>query len=338
MERSSMIKKACAIALAAILFVPGISFIQTYAANGINMDKMCILTIAADGSEYAEEFKEMEIGVSLYKVADYETTGRFTAVGAFAEMDFSEVDSETTADDWLILAEQAAGYISAAEPAAQTVVKTEEGSDVAKAVVEDMEVGLYLVVPEDTYNPEYSNKYTFTPYLTALPTYAYNSEEVITGWNYEPVIGLKAGVEEQYGNLKITKKLENYNQSLGPVTFVFAVKAVSPTGTVVYDNVVSTTHSEAGSETVTIEDLPATATVTVTEVYSGASYTASSAEIVEGITIYSEKAVEEGAAESSVTFTNKYDGGTKGGYGVLNRFESDGAGGWIWENPTKNVE
>lgn len=341
MKIKSIVKKWYAIALAVILLLPGLSFIKASAAGYIEVDKLCTLTITVEGSEYAEEFKEMEIPVSLYKVADVDAAGNFTAVGAFGEMDFSVLDSETTAEDWLAFAEQAAGYASGAEVAAQTVVKTAEGADMAQAVIGDLPVGLYLVAPEDTYNPTYSYKYIFTPYLTALPFRDIELSENGTGkdeWVYEPVIGLKAGMEDQYGKLSITKNLSNYNESLGPVTFVFLVEAVNSAGVTVYSNVVSTTHSAAGNETVTLEKIPAGATVTVTEVYSGASYTASGDEVREGVVIYSEKAVEEGAAQTSVSFTNKYDGGTKGGYGVLNCFDPDGQGGWIWENPIQNEE
>lgn len=341
MKRKGIVKRGYAIALAAILLLPGLSLVKTYAADWIETDKLCTLTISVEGSEYAEDFKEMEIPVSLYKVADVDRVCNFTAIGAFENLDFSKLDSETTAEDWLAYAEQATGYMGDAEVAIQTVLKAEEGTDIAQAVIGDVETGLYLVVPEDTYNPTYSCKYIFTPYLTALPYREYEvSESGVTKdeWNYEPVIGLKAGMEEQYGKLSITKNLSNYNESLGPVTFVFLVEAVNPAGMTVYSNVVSTTHSAAGNETVTLDKIPASASVTVKEVYSGASYTASGDDIREGVIIYSDKAVEEGATQTSVSFTNEYDGGTKGGYGVLNCFEPDGQGGWIWENPIKNIE
>ena len=33
----------------------------------------------------------------------------------------------------------------------------------------NLATGMYLVVPGETFNQDYSYKYTFTPYLTALP-------------------------------------------------------------------------------------------------------------------------------------------------------------------------
>lgn len=98
------------------------------------------------------------------------------------------------------------------------------------------------------------------------------------------------------------------------------------------------TFSAAGSENITLEQIPAGLMMTVTEEYSGASY-----EYVgsneEQVLIWSEEAVLVGAGpEASVTFENRYGGGSQGGYGVTNHFESDGAGGWMWENPTASPE
>ena len=78
---------------------------------------------------------------------------------------------------------------------------------------------------------------------------------------------------------------------------------------------------------------PAGLTVKVTEVYSGASY-----ELVDSpekdALIWSDAAVASGEhSEASVSFTNRYGGGNRGGYGVTNHFDSDGSGGWTWVNP-----
>lgn len=344
MKMKNLVKKGSAIALAAVLLLPGVSLLKANAANAIDTEQPCTLTIgvAVEEYDYVNGFTDMEIPVALYKVADVDAGGNFTAVGAFAEMDFSVLSDTTTADDWMKLAEQANGKLSeTVEPTASTVVKTEEGADEARAAVENLEVGLYLVVPEDCYNPDYSYHVTFTPYLTALPTNAYALPEYGTGedaWDYKPAIGLKAGTEEQFGKLSITKILTNYNATLGPVTFVFEIEGKDALGEVIYSNVVTTTHTQAGNETVTLENLPAAMNVTVKEVYSGASYEASSAELVEGLVINSEAAVEAGLEEAKASFTNQYDGGLKSGYGVNNHFESNGEGGWIWSSSTQNVE
>lgn len=98
-------------------------------------------------------------------------------------------------------------------------------------------------------------------------------------------------------------------------------------------NKITVGNAAAGSSTVTLENIPAGLTVTVDEIYSGASYTADGSK-EETALIVSDAAVAAGEEAASVAFRNRYSGGNRGGYGVTNHFESDGAGGWTWENPT----
>ncbi len=94
------------------------------------------------------------------------------------------------------------------------------------------------------------------------------------------------------------------------------------------------TFASAGSKTLTIDQIPAGLSVTVTEVYSGASYTVSGSGEETVLIVSDAAAGADAAQEASVVFTNRYNGGNRGGYGVTNRFESDGNGGWTWNNPT----
>jgi len=330
-------RRGCALALAVLLGLSGLVQIRTQAATGIETGRLCTLTVSVADSEYKEEFNEMKIPVSLYRVADVDVSGRYAPVEPFKGMDFSSLGSETKAEDWTVLAEEAVECLEGTEvPAVQTkeAAAAEGSTEAAGAVFEDLATRLYLVVPEAAYNKDYTVRYLFTPYLTALPS----SEYTLTGagsdeWNYDTVIGLKAEGEPQYGRLNITKVLSNYNETLGRTSFVFQVEGRDETGALVYSNVISTTHEGAGSETVTLGQIPAGLTVTVTEVYSGASY-----ELVDSrekdVLIWSDAAVASGEhSEASVSFTNRYGGGNRGGYGVTNHFDSDGSGGWTWVNP-----
>jgi len=330
-------RRGCALALAVLLGLSGLVQIRTQAATGIETGRLCTLTVSVADSEYKEEFNEMKIPVSLYRVADVDVSGRYAPVEPFKGMDFSSLGSETKAEDWTVLAEEAVECLEGTEvPAVQTkeAAAAEGSTEAAGAVFEDLATRLYLVVPEAAYNKDYTVRYLFTPYLTALPS----SEYTLTGagsdeWNYDTVIGLKAEGEPQYGRLNITKVLSNYNETLGRTSFVFQVEGRDETGALVYSNVISTTHEGAGSETVTLGQIPAGLTVKVTEVYSGASY-----ELVDSpekdALIWSDAAVASGEhSEASVSFTNRYGGGNRGGYGVTNHFDSDGSGGWTWVNP-----
>ena len=351
MKTGKRMKRGYALALAFLLTLPCLAKIRTEAALAIDTEADCSLTVSVEDSDYKDDFNDMVIPVTLYRVADVDASGRFTSVEPFTKVDFGDVSNTTTADDWMKLAADA-GKCLEGNPAIPEgnvstvdVQKTQGQGSYATGTFEDLRTGMYLVVPADTYNADHTVKYTFTPYLTALPS----SEYTLTGsgsedWEYDTVVGLKAGEETQYGKLNITKVLSNYNETLGRTSFVFQIEGRDETGTVVYSNVISTTHEGTGPETVKLDKIPAGLTVTVTEVYSGASYRVVGSDTDSDV-IWSDSAVADGTAggkgpngEAGVTFTNEYDGGNRGGYGVTNQFDSDGNGGWIWENPTTPAE
>jgi hypothetical protein len=344
--------KKYALALAALLLLSCVSLMQTHAANEVDLNKECSLTVSVDvtnaigsSGEYLEDFNRMQIPVSVYRVAAVDAAGQmFTPEETFAELDFDQINkkpSAVTAADWQTLAEQAEKIREASLPQedGSVIVQKQEGAEAAVGTIAGLKPGMYLVVPKESYNPDYSVKYAFAPYLTALPSSAYTLEGTGSdAWNYDTTIGLKPDAQDQYGKLHIVKTLENYNETLGKATFVFHIVGKDKDGNVRYDEVESMTYSAAGSETITIEKIPAGLTMTVTEVYSGASYTAVGSR-EETAVVWSDAAVEAGAgSEASVAFRNRYDGGNRSGYGVTNRFESDGAGGWTWENPTKQKQ
>lgn len=345
MKISKRVRTGYALALAGILALPGLSLLTTQAAGAIDTGAKCSLTVTVEESEYAKDFNDMSIPVAVYKVADVDSVGKYTAARAFAGMDFSKISSTTTAEEWMELGKQAEEIRVKAEPAPEpsgevTVQKEAGSTEPAKGTIRDLATGMYLVVPAETYNKDYTVKYVFNPYLTALPgnPYASSGGEGSDEWDYNPVIGLKAEGEPQTGKLIITKTLENYNETLGKTSFVFEITGRDSAGNLVYSNVVSTTHEGPGDQSVTLEGLPAGITVTVKEVYEGASYELDSPKVVDGILIWSDVAVDAGLGETaSVTFRNKYDGGNRGGYGVTNQFDSDGNGGWTWEPPTKRL-
>lgn len=354
MKIREKIKKGYVIALAVLMLLSCISLMQAQAAGGIDPDADCSLTISvdingnADGSttgnaDYLNDFNQMKISVPVYKVADVDVTGqKFTPVEAFQTMDFSivaENPSSVTAGTWMDLAEEAAKILeedSSIEPVDTVEVEKPENGTTAVGMIEGLKPGMYLVAPEACYNPDYTVLYKFTPYLTALPS----SEYTLSGsgsddWVYDTTIGLKPDAELLYGKLKIIKNLKNYNATLGDATFVFRIVGIDKNGDVKYDEMESLTFTEAGSTTITLEKIPAGLDITVTEVYSGASYKIEGSD-KQNTVIWADAAIAAGAAgaqEAAVSFTNIYDGGNRSGYGVTNHFEDDGNKGWTW---TKN--
>lgn len=353
MKIRKKIKKGYLLAVAALLALPCINLMQAQAAREIDLNRECSLTVsveagtAAGSSEsYLEDFNQMAIPVSVYRVADVDVTGnRFTPLGAFENMDFDGINqrgSAVTADEWMTLAKQAEEIRKEENPkedGSVTVQKADGSSGAAFGTITGLTPGMYLVAPKSTYNTDYTVEYTFAPYLTALPGNHYTEGGTESDdWIYDTTVGLKPDAVPQYGKLNITKILQNYNETLGRTTFVFHITGVDKDGAVRYEEVESMTYHAAGSNTITLERIPAGLTITVEEVYSGASYEAVGSN-TETTLLWSDAGVSAGIAEeSSVTFENRYGGGNRGGYGVTNHFESDGAGGWIWQNPTTPAE
>ncbi|MEZ3485449.1 MAG: hypothetical protein K1W22_02320 [Lachnospiraceae bacterium] len=335
MKISKRVRRGYALVLALLLALPCLTLLPAQAADAIEVDRKCSLTVSVEGN-YDEAFEadlsEMQIPVGLYRVSRADAVGRYTGVGSWASMKFDSISSATTAEDWTTLAEEAYGLIGDNQPSAQEKIEKRPG-ETASARFANLETGMYLVVPETTFNTDYSYEYTFTPYLTALPGNAYAQTGAgDDSWNYEPVIGLKAERVQQEGALNISKTLDTYNETLGATTCVFQVEGRDDAGNVVYSNVISATLEGAGStETVKLTGIPAGIQVIVTEVYAGSNYQAVGPDTAETV-IVSEAALEniDGASEASVSFTNAYNGGNRGGYGVTNHFNLDENGLWDW--------
>lgn len=341
-------KTGCAVVLAALMTLTGVSAGQTYAADAIEVDKTdCSITVSVnivsvgddENQKYVEDFEKMNIPVDIYRVAVVDVTGqKYENITPFENVDLSSISSETTAADWQAKAEEAVKVLEDAEPAASEVTK--DGT----AEFKGLATGMYLVVPEATYNTDYTTRYTFTPYLTALPS----SDYALTGtgsdeWDYNIEIGLKPEAEPQFGKLEIHKELQNYNETLGQTTFVFSVEAIDDNGNLLYDSennpvyseVVSTTHEGLATETVILDKIPAGVMVRVKEVYPGASYEiAGTGAVSQEVMIWPDEAVGQTVGgtvieTAAVTFENRYNGGNRGGYGVTNEFTS-GSEGWEW--------
>ena len=138
---------------------------------------------------------------------------------------------------------------------------------------------------------------------------------------------LKPGRVSRFGDLKIVKTLNTF-AGPDPASFVFKIKWTDETKEEV--RYAELTFNGARTEEYVLEKvIPVGTEVTVTEVHSGLQYslTASS----ETATIAAEEEITSGSAEiATVTFTNDHTG-PGGGYGVTNRFTSDGTGNFTWQ-------
>lgn len=304
-------KQGGALILAAVLAVSAFAVHRSYAADSVKVDEKCSITYAVD-SESFKEVKVNEVTVNLFKVADIDVTGDYTVKEAYASvLDLSDIGPDLTANKWeekTLAVKTLIDTVNADDDSTNDVVGTTNTTN--------LETGMYFVYPDQYVTDNYV--YDFTPSLVSLPNNEYYKTNN-DSWVYDVTVNLKPERSDRYGDLVINKELTEFNASVGGATFVFEVNAVKTDvdtneEVVVYSDVVSMTFNAAGTKSVKIKNIEAGAVVTVTEVYSGASY-----QLVAG----SEKVVSTTILaddEVAVGFTNENNDGLNGGSGLVNTF------------------
>lgn len=330
------LKQGSTFLLAVALTFPLLTLPGAKAANAIDTDAEC--SIQFDISGNSSELLSASIPVKLYKVASVDESGNYTGIGAFSKLDLSSVSADNldaAAATWAERAAEAKKLLKDdTEPTTTTLTQ-------GRGTATGLDTGLYLVDTPKVITPNYT--YTFTPYLVSLPTNNYYSGNGASDdWIYDltkehnSAVGLKPEQHVRYGNLVINKELVDHNATFGNnATFVFQIDITT------LDNKKETrieelTFDAAGSHSVTIEKIPAGSHVTVTEVYSGASYELASAKSQEtDIIANPEKETEVEFKPAEVSFINKHDGRTNGGYGVKNNFKLDENGQYQYTEPAE---
>lgn len=315
--------------LALAITVTALALPGTYAANAVETDRKCSIEFNLAKNVYQSpevpnpedktpgyeaELNQQEITINLYKVADITDAGAYRAKSGFESLELDKISDATTASDWETKAVEAKKQIDGKTP--EAIVKVVSGTGKA----ENLETGMYLITAQEVKSPYFT--YTFKENLISLPNnyyYSGGTDEWIYDLTDNYAVGLKPQREERKGELKIKKSLTAYNENVGGATFVFHVKIEKMDGTAT-TNVYKKHFNGAGNDSLLIENLPAGAEVTVTEIYSGASYTLTSANDQQTVII----AKEDEGNPASVSFTNTYNGGQNGGSGIVNRFYKDG--------------
>lgn len=329
MNRRVKIVGACVLTLAVTL--SGLALPRAYAAKAVDVNRKCTIEFNLQNNVYdaatenkegekAEDFKELNtlpggVQVHLYQVAEIKETGAYEEVEGFDDLKLDEISDKTTAEEWADKAAKARELIEKeTEPGAETSVTLTNGT----GKITGLATGMYLVVADEVKSSYFT--YTFKESLISLPNNYWYNGGGNDDWVYEltgsNAIGLKPDREERLGSLEINKTLTSYNATVGGATFVFHVNVEKLDGTVT-NNVYKMEFNGAGNDKLIINDLPAGATVTVTEEYTGASYRLSPDNGPQETKIIAE---EEEGNPVSVSFVNKYDGGQNGGSGIMNRF------------------
>ena len=328
------LKQGSTFLLAVALTFPLLTLPSAKAASAINTGQKC--SIEFDISGNSSELLSASIPVNLYKVASVDESGNYTGIGAFSKLDLSSVSADNldaAAATWAERAAKAKKLLKDdTEPTTTTLTQ-------GRGTATGLDTGLYLVDTPKVITPNYT--YTFTPYLVSLPTNNYYSGNGASDdWiydltkEYNSAVGLKPEQHVRYGNLVIKKELKDHNATFGNnATFVFQID-ITTLDEKKETRIEELTFSAAGNDSVTITKIPAGSHVKVTEVYSGASYELASAKSQEtDIIANPEKETEVEFKPAEVSFINKHDGRTNGGYGVKNNFKLDETGQYQYTKP-----
>lgn len=328
------LKQGSTFLLAVALTFPLLTLPGAKAASAINTGQKC--SIEFDISGNSSELLSASIPVNLYKVASVDESGNYTGIGAFSKLDLSSVSADNldaAAATWAERAAEAKKLLKDdTEPTTTTLTQ-------GRGTATGLDTGLYLVDTPKVITPNYT--YTFTPYLVSLPTNNYYSGNGASDdWiydltkEYNSAVGLKPEQHVRYGNLVINKELVDHNATFGNnATFVFQID-ITTLDEKKETRIEELTFSAAGNDSVTITKIPAGSHVKVTEVYSGASYELASAKSQEtDIIANPEKETEVEFRPAEVSFINKHDGRTNGGYGVKNNFKLDENGQYQYTKP-----
>ena len=329
------LKQGSTFLLAVALTFPLLTLPGAKAASAIDTDKECSIQFDIGGnSELLND--DVTVQVNLYKVATVDVSGNYTVTDAFTGLDLSSVSADnldTAAATWAERAAEAKKLLKDdTEPTTTTLTQ-------GRGTATGLDTGLYLVDTPKVITTNYT--YTFTPYLVSLPTNNYYSGNGASDdWIYDltkehnSAVGLKPEQHVRYGNLVINKELVDHNATFGNnATFVFQID-ITTLDKKKETRIEELTFNAAGSDSVTIEKIPAGSHVKVTEVYSGASYELASAKSQEtDIIANPEKETEVEFRPAEVSFINKHDGRTNGGYGVKNNFKLDENGQYQYTKP-----
>lgn len=326
------LKQGSTFLLALALAFPLLTLPGARAANAIETNRKCSVAFSVSGEDNELTDTGTDITVNLYKVADVDVSGNYTATGAFTGLDVSSVraDNNDAASEWVERAKKAKEKLSDSVKPIATVTLTR--GIVAKA---GLDTGLYLVDTPEVVTTNYT--YTFTPYLVSLPTnnyYSSGNDDWIYDLTDTNVIGLKPEEHARYGDLVINKTLANHNATTGKkATFVFQIDITPLKSDKTETRIESLDFEAAGNSSVTITKIPAGATVKVTEVYSGASYKLISEKDQETTIVATDKDAKGDLA--SVSFKNDVDDNMNGGYGVKNNFKLNENGQYQYTEPAE---
>ena len=328
-RRPKLFRRVCVVAwLLLCAFLLPVGAVAEGSGALVSLSTPCTVTVRPCGQEdraFAADVATAKVRVDLYRVAEAQANVgadgfRLTPVTPFEGL---SIPSSPTADQWRRLA-KAAGAVAFGQLDTLTPAYT----GMADEAISGLSAGLYVAIAHGDDITNYvqtEGETTLTVARSARYTYLYEPELVLlparkegrSVWQYSLTVTLKPERAQRSGGVEVVKTLSTLTVG-EKATFVFRV-AVDDRPARVY----ALDFSEAGRASFRLEELPAGASVTVTEVYSGASFR---------LTTPQEQTVTVAGDEvATVSFTNEYVPSDRTGYGILNRFVY-AADGWQWNN------
>lgn len=333
-------KKGSALVVALALMLSVFALTETYAAQQIDQTANYSMTLNLPAYT-PDELNTVPVKADIYKVASVGAGGKYTAEPAFSSLSakFTALKTTNNAAQWEEINTAATALV---EKGGITPVRDDAEFTNKALTVSNLAPGLYLIdvarLTTDLY------KYTFTPALVSLP--GVNSAKQ---WVKSVTVNLKGTKQDREGFLIINKELLNYNTTNDSAVFVFEVNAVAD-GVTIYNEVVAIDFKDLAkapdSDWIKLGPIKAGAVVTVTEVYTGASYKAVDeapktvtikadpaldwvTEADRPATIAQRLAVKDTAVDVEVTFQNTHNDVPNGGTGIVNKFEAEKTT-WKW--------
>ncbi len=371
MKKMMNLKKGIAVLLTAVIAVSGFAISNVYAAKAIETSTKCTVSVNVadlndgdnadpDRAYNTAQLSSAEFSVNLYKVANVSESAVYTLTDKFkgvTDVDGKEITelSSVTAEEWINIVEKASSIVNpitvhgsdpVQKPAPDYTLEVVGG----KGSIDSVAVGLYLVVVPDVETA--TEIYTFNNYLIQLPyvtgswvlkdgEYVFEGEDE---WNYDVALNWASKYErtERLTGIKIEKTVDKFNTSMNQTSFVYSIVAEknysvdpeNPNMVKVFDDVRAIDFSQAGTQSIVVDKIPAGSVVTVKEVYTGATYEIAkdTSDVVklDALTAIS-KADDYPVARFENTYNDKLVGN---GTAVVNTF-TKGETGWEWSSSAK---
>lgn len=325
-----------------------------YALGDMDLGADASIGLSVADAAFRDDLEGYTVDVLVYKVADVNEHGAFTPTAGFEALAenvawndgilnlYTDLEALIDVANGIIFPEDAepAEDVDTSDPLYERLpaiepLFTAQIDPVEDTVpVQDAEtaygLGLYLLLPRKMQTVEWV--YTFNPLLVGVPSIERDAQ--LEGgiptegeWLYDVPAQIKATRVHRLTDITIAKTLQEYNADLGATTFLFDVQAsVAPEGHV-FSRLVPLTFAGTGTQSVTVSGIPVGAQVTVTEVYSGASYYAVNGRVdIDWLPL-----PDEANGMNRVPFTNTYTNRQNPDASIVNTWVRQGEG-WTWQS------